>query len=150
MSRDLSRESMKMDMRNERRTLDNAPNIAEDDNEVGSLKEKPTSNVFPSAVSKEDLDDLIGEGDSPEGAKEQGGEKEVVVEGTRGLVGPVKGGQSVTAKTDVAAGVCVCARACIRTYMHKCVHVCVCFVCNSSYCMRRAVQGDCTQTPVVF
>ena len=41
---------------------------------------------------------------------------------------------------------CVCVRV---QYMHKCVHVCVCFVCNSSYCMRRAVQGDCTQTPVV-
>lgn len=139
---------MKMDMRNERRTLDNAPNIAEDDNEVGSLKEKPTSNVFPSAVSKEDLDDLIGEGDRPEGAKEQGGEKEVVVEGTRGLVGPVKGGQSVAAKTDVAAGVCV--RVCMYKYMHECVHMCICFVCNTSYCTWRAVRGDYTQTPLVF
>ena len=126
MSRDLSRESMKMDMRNERRTLDNAPNIAEDDNEVGSLKEKPTSNVFPSAVSKEDLDDLIGEGDSPEGAKEQGGEKEVVVEGTRGLVGPVKGGQSVAAKTDVAAGVCVCVCVRVRVYIRTCISVYMC------------------------
>lgn len=100
-----------MDMRNERRTLDNAPNIAEEETEVGSLhsKGKISSNVLPPAVSKEDMDDLISEGDSSEGAKERGveGKKEVVMEKTSGGGGTGEEAHPVAVKKDVTAGVCV-------------------------------------------
>ena len=113
-----------MDMRNERRTLDNAPNIAEEESEGSQhTKGKMSSNVRPPAMSKEDLGDLISGGDSSEGAKERGveGKKDVVMEKTSGRGGTGEEAHPVAAKGDIPAS------AGGRGWGHcdsYCVHLC--------------------------